>query len=82
MQELKSVDLLRRYLQKPNLWFAHNYRYATSVLYRVVMGYPLNKTRAQLDDYQRVMIEFVTTINRSYVDFFPSFSKLPHFRQP
>ncbi|KAF3345839.1 hypothetical protein VD0004_g8335 [Verticillium dahliae] len=82
MQELESVDLLRRYLREPDMWFAHNYRYATSVLYRVVMGYPLNKTRAQLDDYQRVTMEFVTAINRSYVDFFPMFSRLPAFLQP
>lgn len=82
MQELESVDMLRRYLREPNLWFAHNYRYSTSVLYRIVMGYPLNKTKVQLDDYQRVTIEFVTTINRSYVDFFPSLSKLPSFLQP
>lgn len=77
MQELESVDMLRRYVREPDLWFSHNFRYATSVLYRIVMGYPLNKTRAALDDYQRVTIEFVTTINRSYVDFFPSLSKLP-----
>ncbi|CAN8106529.1 unnamed protein product [Discula destructiva] len=82
MQELESIDMLRRYLREPNMWFAHNFRYATSVLYRIVMGYPLNKTRAQLDDYQRVTIEFVASINRSYVDFFPSFSKLPHLLQP
>ncbi|EAT82251.1 hypothetical protein HBH56_107850 [Parastagonospora nodorum] len=82
MQELESVDMLRGYLREPNLWFAHNYRYSTSVLYRIVMGYPLNKTKAQLDDYQRVTIEFVTSINRSWVDFFPSFSKLPPFLQP
>ena len=82
MQQLESVDMLRRYLREPNLWFAHNYRYATSVLYRIVMGYPLNKTRAELDDYQRVTIEFVTAINQSYVDFFPAFSKLPPVLQP
>lgn len=82
MQELESVDMLRRYVREPDLWFSHNFRYATSVLYRIVMGYPLNKTRAELDDYQRVTIEFVTTINRSYVDFFPSLSKLPHLLQP
>ncbi|KAF7505276.1 hypothetical protein GJ744_001063 [Endocarpon pusillum] len=82
MQELESVDMLRRYVREPDLWFSHNFRYATSVLYRIVMGYPLNKTRAALDDYQRVSIEFVTTINRSYVDFFPSLSKLPHLLQP
>ncbi|KAF2231527.1 cytochrome P450 [Viridothelium virens] len=82
MQELESVDMLRLYLREPGLWYAHNFRYATSVLYRIVMGYPLNKTTQQLDDYQRVTIEFVSTINRSYVDFFPSFSKLPHALQP
>lgn len=82
MQELESVDMLRRYRREPDLWFAHNYRYATSALYRIVMGYPLSKTRAQLDDYQRVTIEFVTSINRSYVDFFPLVSKLPHSLQP
>ena len=82
MQELESVDMLRRYVREPDLWFSNNFRYATSVLYRVVMGYPLNKTKAALDDYQRVTIEFVTTINSSYVDFFPSLSKLPHLLQP
>ena len=82
MQELESVDMLRRYLSEPNLWFAHNYRYATSVLYRIVMGFPLNKSRAQLNDYQQVTIEFVTTINSSYVDFFPFVSSLPHVLQP
>lgn len=82
MQELESIDMLRRYLREPSLWYAHNFRYATSVLYRIVMGYPLHKTKAELDDYQRVTIEFVTTINRSYIDFFPAFSDLPAFLQP
>ncbi|KAI8960529.1 cytochrome P450 [Daldinia sp. FL1419] len=82
MQELESINLLRLYLRQPNLWFAHNFRYATSVLYRVVMGYPLNKPKAQLDEYQRITIEFVRSINQSFVDFFPSFDKLPHFLQP
>jgi cytochrome P450 len=82
MQELESIDMLRRYLREPNLWYAHNYRYATSVLYRVVMGYPLNKTKAELDDYQRVTIEFVMSLNRSWIDFFPALSKIPSLLQP
>ncbi|KAI1431251.1 cytochrome P450 [Xylaria sp. CBS 124048] len=82
MQELESIDLLRLYLRQPKLWFAHNFRYSTSVLYRIVMGYPLNKTKAELDDYQRVTMEFVTSINRSPVDFFPAFHRLPRFLQP
>ena len=82
MQELESVELLRLYLRQPDLWFSHNFRYSISVLYRVVMGYPLDKTKAQLDDYQRVTMEFVMSINKSLVDFFPALSKLPHFLQP
>ncbi|KAI2781521.1 cytochrome P450 [Daldinia loculata] len=82
MQELESINLLRLYLRQPDLWFAHNFRYSTSVLYRIVMGYPLNKPKAQLDDFQRVTIEFVRSINQSFVDFFPSFSKLPYLLQP
>ncbi|KAI0967468.1 cytochrome P450 2C31 [Xylaria arbuscula] len=81
MQELESVDMLRRYLREPNLWFSHNFRYATSVLYRVVMGYPLNKTKTELDDYQTVAAEFIGSINGSYVDFFPAITKLPRFLQ-
>lgn len=82
MQELESIDMLRRYLHEPNFWFSHNFRYATSVLYRLVMGYPLNKTREQLDEYQRVTMEFVMSINQSPVDFFPVLSKLPQSLQP
>ncbi|KAI2610578.1 cytochrome P450 [Hypoxylon sp. NC1633] len=82
MQELESIDMLRLYLHQPDLWFAHNFRYSTSVLYRVVMGYPLNKTKAQLDEYQRMTMQFLLSINRSIVDFFPSLNKLPHFLQP
>ncbi|KAI1824103.1 cytochrome P450 [Xylaria intraflava] len=82
MQELESADLLRLYLRQPELWYAHNFRYSTSVLYRIVMGYPLDKTKPELDDYQRVTMEFVMSINRSLVDFFPLFNKVPSFLQP
>ncbi|KAI0868779.1 cytochrome P450 2C31 [Hypoxylon argillaceum] len=82
MQEIESVNMLRRYFREPNLWFAHKYRYSISLLYRIVMGYPRDKTKSQLDDYQKVTVEFVTAINRSYVDFFPLVSKLPFFLQP
>lgn len=82
MQELESVDMLRRYIREPDQWYSHNFRYATSVLYRLVMGYPLNKTKEQLDEYQRVTIEFVASTIRSFVDFFPSLSKLPIPLQP
>jgi cytochrome P450 len=82
MQEIESVDLLRLYLCQPDRWYAHNFRYATSVLHRVVMGYPLEKTKDELDEYQKVTMEFVSTINRSIVDFFPWLSNLPRFLQP
>lgn len=32
MQELESVDMLRRYLREPKLRYSHHFRYATSVL--------------------------------------------------
>lgn len=82
MQELESIEMLRRCLHDPESWFAHNFRYATPMLYRLVMGYPLNKSREQLEEYQRVTMEFVMSINHSYVDFFPALSKLPQFLQP
>ena len=82
MQELESVDMLRRYVREPDLWVSHNFQYATSVLYRIVMSYSLNEIRAELNDYQRVTTEFVTTINCSYVNFLPSLSKLLILLQP
>ena len=82
MQELESNELLLAYLRHPKQWSSHHFRYATAVLYRVVMGHPLTKSKAELNDYQQVTMEFIQSINRSVIDFFPQLAKLPHILQP
>ncbi|TAQ91247.1 hypothetical protein B7494_g430 [Chlorociboria aeruginascens] len=82
MQEIQSHELLRSYLQNPRDWSPHNYRYATAVLHRVVTGYPLEKSREELEDFQRVTMEFIASMNQSVIDFFPQLAKLPKWLQP
>ncbi|TVY85743.1 Cytochrome P450 monooxygenase, partial [Lachnellula willkommii] len=76
-QESESLPLLLSYLQQPERWYFHNFRYSTTVLYRLVMGGKLEKTKAELDDYQQITMEFVQSIGRSMVDFFPKLDRLP-----
>ena len=82
MQELESNELLLAYLKNPRHWSSHHFRYATAFLYRVVMGFPLEKSKADLDEYQRITTEFIQSLNRSVVDFFPQLAKLPKSLQP
>ena len=37
-QEVESSLLLLNFLQEPQRWYAHIYRYSTAVYYRMVMG--------------------------------------------
>ncbi|TVY40482.1 Cytochrome P450 monooxygenase [Lachnellula occidentalis] len=76
-QESESLPLLLSYLQQPERWYFHNFRYSTTVLYRLVMGGKLDKTKAELDDYQQITMEFVQSIGKSMVDFFPELDRLP-----
>ncbi|KAI9689255.1 MAG: hypothetical protein M1820_010186 [Bogoriella megaspora] len=80
-QECESIRLLHAYLDEPHAWYAHHYRYATAVLYRLVMGDKLSKSKAELDEYQKVTVEFIFSLNRSVVDFFPALAKLPTIMQ-
>ncbi|KAJ5805937.1 cytochrome P450 [Penicillium pulvis] len=73
-QEIESLQLLSAYLDDPTRWYAHHYRYSIAVLYRLVMGENLDKTQAELDDYQKVTMEFTWSLLRSFVDYFPQFS--------
>lgn len=82
MQGIESIDLLKAYLTEPKQWSSHHYRYATGILHRVVMGYPLKKSRSEMDDFQTVAFEFIWSLNRSVVDFFPRLSSLPKWLQP
>lgn len=82
MQELESNELLLAYLKHPKQWSSHHFRYATAVLYRVVLGFPLEKSKVELDEYQQVTTEFIQSLNRSIIDFFPQVARLPKIMQP
>ena len=80
-QELESVQMLASYLFRPERWYAHHYRYANSVMHRIVLGEGLEKNTAELENLQRVTVEFLTNINASVVDFYPQLASLPEFLQ-
>lgn len=37
-QQLESTQMLAEYLHHPDQWYAHHYRYASSVVHRVALG--------------------------------------------
>lgn len=75
--EGESIELLNLWLDDPSGWYAHNYRYTVSVMHRIITNHPLQKTRAELDALQRVTSTFLTSINSSFVEFFPQLELLP-----
>ncbi|KAI1123751.1 cytochrome P450 [Nemania abortiva] len=79
--EEASLGLLQAYLDEPNAWYVHNYRYPLAIIYRIVTGTTLRKTRGELEDLQKVTSTFLTSINSSLVDFFPQISVLPKHLQ-
>ncbi|KAI1419680.1 cytochrome P450 [Xylaria sp. FL1777] len=81
LAEEASLGLLKAYLDEPNVWYAHNYRFATAIMYRIVADTTLRKTIRELEDLQRVTSTFLTSINSSFVDFYPQISFLPRFLQ-
>lgn len=80
-QELESVQMLANYLYRPEKWYAHHYRYANSVMHRIVLGEGLEKNTIELENLQRVTVEFLRNINASAVDFYPKIANLPQFLQ-
>ncbi|KAI0404424.1 cytochrome P450 [Xylaria palmicola] len=81
LTEEASLGLLQAYLDEPDAWYAHNYRFPMSVIWRIVSGTTLQKTIGELDDLQKVTSTFLTSINTSFVDFFPQISVLPKYLQ-
>lgn len=83
--ETESIRLLLAHLQNPKQWHSHHFRYATSVLYRLVLGEPFEKSKKELDEFQQTAMEFIWSLNRHFVDFFPWLAQLPsilHFWSP
>lgn len=75
--EQASLELLRAYLDEPKAWYAHSYRFAVTVINRIITNAPLQKSSTELDDLQRVTSTFLTAMNSSFVEFFPQLAMLP-----
>lgn len=75
--EQASIGLLQSYMNEPDSWYAHNYRYAAEIMYKIVTNKSLHKSRAEMEDLQMVTSTFLTSINSSFVEFFPQLSLLP-----
>jgi Cytochrome P450 len=80
--DLENIQLLANYIERPNQWYLHHYRYAYSIIYHIVVGERPRQTQEQLEDFQRVTVEFIRSINNSFVDFFPVLARLPRLLQP
>lgn len=80
--ERESTLLLASYLYRPEKWYSHHYRYANAVIHRIVLGHRLLRSTPELVAFQRVGIQFIRSINASWIDFFPALARLPAFLQP
>ena len=82
LQDAETIQLLPNYLKQPSQWYLHHYRYAYTIIHKIVVGKRSQHTQEQLSEFQRVTVEFVRKINSSPIDFFPLFAKLPQVLQP
>lgn len=80
--EIESIHLLAEHCYRPHLWYSHHYRYSASIANRIVLGERLLKSSLELDNFRRVTIEFILSINASIIDFFPQLVLLPKAFQP
>jgi len=78
-QEQESVRLLQNYLDDPTRWYSHHYRYTSSVMYRIVFGETMQRSKADLDAFQQVTIEFFEALRNNVGDFIPLIADLPRF---
>ena len=82
-QEQESAKLLLNYLKEPEKWYNHHYFYSNAVAHRIVVGDQFwNLHQQDLANFQKVTVEFIRSINASYIDFFPGLARLPGFLQP
>ena len=80
-QELESIQMLANYLFQPERWYVHHYRYANSMMHRIVLGEGLERNTSELENLHRVTVEFLGNINASIIDFYPQLARLPKFLQ-
>ncbi|KAM0813783.1 putative Cytochrome P450 [Seiridium cardinale] len=75
--ETASLGLLKLYLNDPTTWYAHHYRYAITIMSKIVINEVLPKSQTELDDLQKVTSTFLSSINSSFAEFFPQLNWLP-----
>ncbi|CAG9943052.1 unnamed protein product [Clonostachys rosea f. rosea IK726] len=80
-QELESTQMMAEYLFQPEKWYKHHYRYANSVVHRIVLGERLAKSTQELADLQNCVTFFVGSIGSSIIDWFPELARLPKVLQ-
>jgi cytochrome P450 len=80
-QELESLQMMAEYIEQPERWYRHHYRYANSVVHRIALGERPVKSGKELEDLQDVVTSFVGSIGRSIIDWFPELNGLPRFMQ-
>ncbi|KAE8334059.1 cytochrome P450 [Aspergillus sergii] len=76
LAEAASLGLLQAYMDEPRAWHTHHSRYAVAIMHRIVTNTPLQWTTAELEDLRQVTSTFPTSINSSFVEFFPQLSRL------
>ncbi|KAE8312640.1 cytochrome P450 [Aspergillus transmontanensis] len=77
LAEAASLGLLQAYMDEPRAWHTHHYRYAVAIMHKIVTNTPLQRTTAELEDLRQVTSTFLTSINSSFIEFFPQLSRLP-----
>lgn len=82
-QKEESVVLLAGYLQNPQEWYAHNFRYASTVIYRITFGEKPSDTKDEtMTDVTKAQFAFLLNLPPYNLwDSFPGLAKLPKFLQ-
>uniref|UniRef100_A0A8H7N148 Cytochrome P450 n=1 Tax=Bionectria ochroleuca TaxID=29856 RepID=A0A8H7N148_BIOOC len=81
-QAEESVVLLANYLRKPQEWYAHNARYANSVIYRITFGEKPKEGGNLMKDVTKAQFLFLLNAPPfNFWDCFPGLAKLPKFLQ-
>lgn len=80
-QDVESKQMLWDYLQKPELWYTNNQRFASSVIMSVVFGRRLLLGDPNLKPLLKQAAEMVAHLQpgASLADAFPVLARLPQF---
>ena len=80
-QDQESLRMLKDYLERPHEWYRHHYRYANSIMHRIILGDVVEKGTEELERLLRVTTEFLLNTNYHWIDIFPLLARLPRWLQ-